>query len=238
MIRAPLVVGYKGEIGRFILSGFLEHLPKANDIHCVDFNNSEEDVIERIQRADFIFLCVPLEKTIDWIDRYSPHLGDKTLVEQCSVKGFLYENPACEHLRILSMHLLFRPSATPPVDRRGLVFSDRVNPADLEVFRSEIAVALATPMSIVKAEGPDAAYVVHDRHMARQQALVHRVLLVLAESIDDPRMQTYVGLRVAELADRIRAGDPVLYRLIQENPFTNEEVASFFDRLQAFRIEE
>ena len=29
--RAPLVVGYKGEIGSFILQGLLRHMPKALD---------------------------------------------------------------------------------------------------------------------------------------------------------------------------------------------------------------
>src|SRR4051794_16919866 len=112
-MQAPLVVGYKGEIGRFILAGLLEDLPKANDIYCVDINNSDDDVRERIERADFIFLCVPLQGTADWLRKYKTCLEGKLVVEQCSVKAFLYENPEFADFSFISMHLLFRPSATP-----------------------------------------------------------------------------------------------------------------------------
>ena len=127
-----MVVGYKGEIGRFILAGFLEHLPKANDILCTDINNSDEDVIERLEKADFVFLCVPLQATEAWLSRFLPHLAKKTVVEQSSVKSFLYENPAFVQLRFLSMHLLFRPSATPIQDRSGLLFADGMEGAALQ----------------------------------------------------------------------------------------------------------
>ena len=56
IFRAPMVVGYKGQIGRFILAGLLEHLPKANDIHCTDVSNSKQDVVERLEKADYVFL--------------------------------------------------------------------------------------------------------------------------------------------------------------------------------------
>ena len=81
------------------------------------------------------------------------------------------------------------------------------------------------------------AHVLHDRLMARQQALVHRVLLTLAESLTEENMRTYVGKRVAELAERIRAGDSVLYRMIQENPHLQEELGTFEDRLRKFEID-
>ena len=44
----PLVCGYKGEIGSFILSGLLKVMPKALDIWCVDVNETESEVIDRI----------------------------------------------------------------------------------------------------------------------------------------------------------------------------------------------
>lgn len=230
MFGAPLVVGYKGEIGRFILAGLLEHLPKANDILCVDVNNSDEDVRERIEKADSVFLCVPIQLTADWLGRFLPLLSGKTVVEQASIKAFLYEDPRFDELRLLSMHLLFRPSTTPAEDRRGLVFSDRIPVSEVADFAREIEAVLATPFSILEsAEEP--AYVRHDRLMARQQALVHRVLLALSEFVSEESAATYVGQRVVELADRVKAGDPVLYRMIRENRYLEPELKAFRERL-------
>ena len=236
IFKAPMVVGYKGEIGRFILAGLLEHLPKANDIHCTDVSNSKQDVVERLEKADYVFLCMPLQITAQWLEEFAPHLEGKTIVEQCSVKSFLYENTAFDRLKLISMHLLFRPSATPLHDRHGLAFSDRVSAKDLEGFCRETKKALATPMTLLESKD-EPAHVLHDRLMARQQALVHRVLLTLAESLTEENMRTYVGKRVAELAERIRAGDSVLYRMIQENPHLQEELGTFEDRLRKFEID-
>ena len=36
IFKSPLVVGYKGEIGSFILQGLLRTMPKALDILCYD----------------------------------------------------------------------------------------------------------------------------------------------------------------------------------------------------------
>src|SRR5579871_357952 len=113
MLQSPLVVGYKGEIGRFILACLLEDMPKANDILCVDVNNSEQDVLERLEKTDSIFLCVPLQATAEWLARYASRLAGKIVIEQSSVKAFLYEDARFASLDFLSMHLLFRPSATP-----------------------------------------------------------------------------------------------------------------------------
>lgn len=236
MYRAPMVVGYKGEIGRFILSGLLEHLPKANDIHCTDVSNSDEDVIERLDKAHFVFLCVPIQETAAWLRRFGPHLQGKTVVEQCSVKGFLYEDSAFDDLNLLSMHLLFRPSGTPVAERKGLVFSMRHSAEEIEKFRAEIQETLQTPISLLTPTD-EPAYVVHDRIMARQQALIHRVLLVLSESLGDESMRTFVGSRVCELADRVRAGDPSLYRIIQQSRYLPDEIAEFESRLRAFTVD-
>jgi prephenate dehydrogenase len=232
IFNSPMVVGYKGEIGRFILAGFLEHLPKANDIFCTDVNNSDEDVIERLNRADYLFLCVPLQVTRDWLVRFLPHLGGKVVVEQTSVKSFLYDDPALEGISFVSMHLLFRPSATPVQDRSGLLFSGRLTAAELGRFAQAIEKILGTPMTLIE-DGVEPAHVQHDRWMARQQALVHRVILALADSLSEEAMRTFVGRRVCELADRIRDGDPILYRMIQENSHLKGELASFSDRLNA-----
>ncbi len=232
MFRAPLVVGYKGEIGRFILAGLLKHLPKANDIHCVDVNNSEEDVAKRLELADSIFLCVPIQTTLAWLRAHGARLTGKIVVEQTSVKGFLYEDPDLRDVQFLSMHLLFRPSATPQEDRRGLVFSDRLPAADVAAFAREIEAVLETPFALLESTG-EPAYVRHDRLMARQQALVHRVLLALSEFVSEASATTYVGQRVVELAGRIQSGDPELYRMIQANPFVEEELATFLKGLDS-----
>ncbi|HEY3781535.1 MAG TPA: hypothetical protein VGL56_10655 [Fimbriimonadaceae bacterium] len=234
-MEAPLVVGYKGEIGRFILAGLLEDMPKANDIFCVDINNSEDEVRERIRKSDYIFLCVPLQHTVAWIDGFLPDLSGKILVEQCSVKSFLYENESYKTLNLLSMHLLFRPSATPIKDRRCLVFSERGSSADLAAFSDLMARALKTSVVSIDS-GAESAHLQHDRLMAYQQSLVHRVILVLASKIQDEHGQTFVGQRIQELAERIEAGDPELYRLIQGNPFTDSVVADFESSLRGFKI--
>ena len=230
MFNAPMVVGYKGEIGRFILAGLLEHLPKANDILCTDVNNSDEDVIQRLEKADYVFLCVPLQYTEEWLLHFKPHLIGKQIVEQSSIKSFLFVIPALRELSFVSMHLLFRPSATPVPDRRGVVFCDAWEPARLDRFARELGKALATPMSTLEAKG-EPSHIVHDKLMARQQALVHRTILALSESLVDLQMRTYVGNRVCELADRVREGDQQLYRMIQENPYLSEELKALRNRL-------
>jgi prephenate dehydrogenase len=135
----------------------------------------------------------------------------------------------------LSMHLLFRPSATAIEDRRGLIFADELSPALVEEFLAYSRRAFRTNMAMLKGDG-EPSYRLHDRVMAREQGLVHRVILTLAESLDEKATQTYVGQRVCELAQRIQGGDPVLYRIIQENPFLDAEVTGFQDRLGSFVV--
>ena len=66
-MKQPLVIGYKGEIGLFILMGLIKIMAKALDIWCVDINETKEEVEQRIKIADTIFLCVPLETTLEWL---------------------------------------------------------------------------------------------------------------------------------------------------------------------------
>ncbi len=236
MVKAPLVVGYKGEIGRFILLGLLEDMPKANDIFCVDVNNSDDDVLERIEKSDTIFLCVPLQATATWLRKFRPALKGRIIAEQSSIKSFLYEDPEFADLRFLSMHLLFRPSATPVENRSGMVFSDRMPKAQVKAFGEQIGRALRTNLEFLQARrGP--TYVRHDQMMARQQALVHRVLLSLADSLEDAGSLNYIGQRVCELATRLRQGDPTLYRMIQNNPHLEAEMEAFHKRLDCFPVD-
>lgn len=234
MLRAPLVVGYKGEIGRYLLACLLEEMPKANDIFCTDVNNPREDVLERIDKSDFIFLCVPLHVTVEWLIEYKAALRGKTVVEQSSLKAPIFEHPELQGLEFLSMHLLFRPSATPPNERRGLVFADHMPGVAVEDFRAFAERAFKTPMRTLKGDA-EPTYRLHDKHMAREQGLVHRVILSLAKSLDEAATRTVVGQRVCDLAERILAGDPVLYRMIQENPYLGLEVEEFQGRLARFQ---
>ena len=235
-MKSPLVVGYKGEIGRFLLAGLLEDMPKANDILCVDVNNSDEDVLERIDRADVIFLCVPLQATLAWLIKFKSALVGKKLVEQSSIKAYLYQSDELRELNFLSMHLLFRPSATSISDRRAMLFSDRVPLAEVERLAQVFARSFQTPMEVLR-PGAEPAYILHDKLMARHQALVHRVLATLADTLIADSSQTYVGQRVRELADRIRSGDPTLYRMIQENPYLEAELALYKGRLDKFTVD-
>ena len=119
-MKQPLVVGYKGEIGSFILNGLLRIMPKALDIWCVDINETYEETIQRIQIADVIFLCVPLQDTEAWLLKHKEQLSGKKIIEQCSLKEWIYENQKLRDLNIMSMHILFRPSQTPNLEDRNV----------------------------------------------------------------------------------------------------------------------
>jgi hypothetical protein len=66
-MKQPLVIGYKGEVGSFVLGGLLRIMPKALDIWCVDVNETKREVEQRIKISDVIFLCVPLQMTLEWL---------------------------------------------------------------------------------------------------------------------------------------------------------------------------
>jgi prephenate dehydrogenase len=128
-----MVVGYKGEIGSFILNGLLRVMPKALNIWCVDINETEEETIERIRISDTIFLCIPMEKTIDWLMAHKELLKGKVVVEQCSLKEWVYNEEMLKELDIRSMHVLFRPSQTPDKkDRKVALFNGQF---DLEMAK-------------------------------------------------------------------------------------------------------
>jgi len=117
-IKNPLVIGYKGEIGSFILSGLLKIIPKALQIYCVDINETDAEVRQRIEASDTIFLCVPFNLTVVWLIKWKPLLKNKLIFEQCSLKEWIYEHYVSKGLNIRSMHILFRPSQTPNLEDR------------------------------------------------------------------------------------------------------------------------
>ena len=238
--KSPLVVGYKGEIGSFILQGLLKTMPKALNIFCCDINETKQEVKERIQKADIIFLCVPLHETINWLTDYKDCLKDKLILEQTSLKSTIfgilkYLPKKFKKLNIWSMHILFRPSATPNKNDRKVALIKR----DIGmgygwkhnwINRLDLVIKEITNSEIIWFEN----YKEHDKAMARQQALVHRILLVLSNVIKDDNHQTYIGKKVLELTDRIKSGDPELYKANQNNKYLTKEIKLFNTHLASF----
>jgi len=226
-IKAPLVVGYKGEIGSFILQGLLRTMSKALNIWCFDVNERTAERIQRIQKADVIFLCVPVEKTVDWLHRYRKIIKGKIIIEQSSLKGMLKEQAADKSFTLLSMHMLFRPSATPePADRRIVLIGHKAWDTyvrDIEEI-TQARVVWTTD------------YRKHDIAMAYQQALLHRVILTLGETLRGLPGQTYVGHRIMELDTRIRKGNKDMYRFIQGNRYLRIVLKEFNKNLRKFSL--
>jgi len=233
MFKAPLVVGYKGEIGSFILGGLLKVMDKAVNIYCFDINETEEEKVERIIKSDVIFLCVPLQETIPWLEKYKPLLNDKLIIEQCSLKQDLFENKVCEGLRISSMHILFRPSATPDFKDRRCVFMGGAYLTEFEKNVLPSVIKVMTQSEIIMWDN----YEIHDIFMAFEQALVHRVILTLSGILaEHAGGHTYMSAKIGELARRIYSGDKELYKKIQDNKFFDEVLQTFKEKLDQFEI--
>lgn len=233
-MRNPLVIGYKGEIGSYILQGLLSCMPKASNIWCVDVNSDEQEVKSRIDIADVIFLCVPIDKTIEFFNEYRFFLRGKIVIEQTSVKlwvtGMKDELKQTYGCDLVSMHILFRPSSTP--DRKDhyiAVVGSRQTPG-LTYAKNFIDQALKAKLVYIMTIDE------HETMMACQQALVHRVLLVLDECLRSEFPGTYISRRVRELANRISQGDPILYSMIQENPKLKLQLDNFNRKMREFRV--
>lgn len=212
MFKNPLVVGYKGEIGSFILQGLLKKLPKANNIWCIDINNSQKEITERIKKSDVIFLCIPIEKTEKWLMKYKRYLKNKMIVEQTSLKTNIF-TPSTKWFgfKIIHMHLLFKPSGTPnPIDRRCVLINNGLIPQELILFIKEITYSDMILMSSIAQ---------HDKEMAIQQALLHRTLLNLDKFLSRSNANTFIAGKIKELTARIKTVNPELFKIIQSNIF-------------------
>jgi prephenate dehydrogenase len=228
-MKQPLVVGYKGEIGSFILGGLLRIMPKALDIWCVDINETREEIDHRIEVSDTIFLCTPLEATVDWLIDHKDKLNDKVIIEQCSLKEWVFENALLKDLDIRSMHILFRPSQTPnKEDRRVGFFKDQFN----EVMEKNLASITQSAIVWFK----DAKE--HDKEMAVQQALLHRTLLILGRTLKSCKGSTYISQKVVELETRIRKGNKNLYERIQENKYLPEALGRLKKDFEDFKLDD
>ena len=84
------------------------------------FDETEKEKKERIKKADCIFLCVPIQNTKNWLLCYKRYLKNKMIIEQTSLKNWLFKKDLIlKDLIIVSMHILFRPSMTPNLEDRN-----------------------------------------------------------------------------------------------------------------------
>lgn len=234
--KSPLVVGYKGEIGKFILQGLLNITPKASNIWCFDINDTEKERLDRIKKSDIIFLCVPLEETKKWLNKYKDKLKGKKVFEQTSLKEWI-TNKILKDINLYSMHILFRPSATPnKEDRLVLVIQSKklsspIRKWDIEIERMIEAITNSQIQSLED-------YYTHDILMAYQQALLHRIVLTLDKTLSSLYGKTFMAKRVRELAERIKGGNKNLYNLIQKNKQLPKALKEFNRNLKKFNIKE
>jgi len=230
-MKQPMVVGNKGEIGRFILDGLLRIMPKAMDVWCVDINENEKEVLDRIKVADVIFVCVPMQDTLKWLLKYKIALKGKIILEQCSLKSWLFKNEKLDDLDIRSMHILFRPSQTPNLDDRNVaLFKNQFN--DIPAIIMPIDIIKITQGKIVWYENVKE----HDKDMAIQQALLHRTILVLDKILKTCNGSTFISKRLNELADRIKKGNADLYSMIQDNEQLPKKIEWIKKELDSFDI--
>lgn len=228
IIKKPMVVGYKGEIGSFILNGLLKAMPKALNIWCVDINETEDEIIDRIKESDIIFLCIPMQKTVEWIVKYRELLVGKTIIEQSSLKEWIYNDSRINEIDVKSMHILFKPSQTSNKEDRKIGFFDGQVSNDLA---KEIVELLMCGEAVWYKNAMD-----HDREMAIQQALVHRTLIVMGSMLDKCNGSTYVVKKVKELRDRIQSGNKDMYGSIQKNKYLSDNLKEMIKRMECFDI--
>ena len=72
--------------------------------------------------------------------------------------------------------------------------------------------------------------------MAVQQALTHRMLLILGQMLRQTKGSTYITKKVLELESRIKKGDLDLYKKIQGNRWLSTVMDDFEGRLNNFDI--
>jgi len=243
MFKNPLVVGYKGEIGSFILNGLLKVMPKALNIWCFDINESEKEKIDRIKKSDYIFLCVPVQDTVKWLVKYKKLLKDKIIVEQASLKEWIYKDKRIKDLKIIPMHILFRPSATPnKSDRDVILIQNNVLEhskfsSEFNSFRNIIEKITDSHMEVLYQYTERDTIKTHDMLMGFGQALIHKVIIALGKTISVSGLgQTFITKQIKLLYKRILAGDKDLYKFIQTNKYLPEIMKDFKKELNRRKI--
>jgi len=241
---SPLVVGYKGEIGSFILQGLLKVFPKATNIYCIDVNETYKEQIDRVKKSNIIFLCVPIDQTVDWLIKFKRFLKNKVIIEQVSIKKIIFNDKRfeqIEHLNIKSMHILFKPSMTANHERSiALINPEKARYLSTKVNRywddyvddfREMFNLINTNDIIFYHD-----YEQHDRDMSIQQALVHKTLLILNSMLQNTSSGTFVSRKIRELCNRMMVGDRNLYRIIQEEASSNDIEEYFVTLFKDFDI--
>ena len=239
-MKNPLVVGYRGEIGSYILQGLIKFMPTATNILCFDQAESIFEKHDKIKKSDVIFLCVPIDETEKWLDTWQGFLFDKIIVEQTSLKSVFFGSKKIEtiikshNLSVLSMHILFRPSSTPDHKDRNIALIGKQwadeKYCTISWFCSDFN-GLFSQTCYFK------SWQKHDEEMALQQAVVHRVILTLGEMIDKLPYTTYIGKQICSLKGRIQRGDYKLYKIIQENPYLAKRLKQFDIELKKFSVD-
>ena len=151
------------------------------------------------------------------------------IIEQCSLKEWIYDNEDVKGLDIRSMHILFRPSQTPNLEDRKVAFFKGQLDVTLEWKISEITQAKVVLYS-------DAEQ--HDKDMAVLQAVMHRILLVAGNELSGCLGSTFISQKVVELEKRIKKGDKELYKKIQQNKHLPKQMEEIKKRLDRFDIED
>ena len=154
-------------------------------------------------------------------------LKHKVLIEQCSLKEWIFEDERVKDLDIRSMHILFRPSQTPNLEDRKVGLIPRF---DLDMAKDIVDITQSEIVWYKDAEE-------HDKEMAIQQALVHRTLLVLGETLKGCNGSTYVSKKVVGLSERIKRGNIDLYKLIQDNKYLPEHLEQLEKEFDEFDID-
>ena len=214
-------------------------MPSATSILCFDQVESIYEKKDRIERADVIFLCVPLDKTIEWLSQWAHLLEGKLIVEQTSLKAELFKVRKRKskgtlirrgRINLLSMHILFRPSTTTEYKDKTIAIIGEKQPGEATDVINFLQYGLQTQLVYFK------TWQQHDSEMALQQALTHRVILSLGELISKTPHTTYIGKQILKLRLRIQQGDYSLYKLIQENPHLSRKLREFNTRLDKFDL--
>ena len=91
-----LIIGSRGRLGKTLLKIF-------PDSYGIDIDNSE-NLESEIQKADFTFLAVPLEATLNIIRNFPEYKG---FIDLTSVKSKVIEFSE----RIISIHPMFGPES-------------------------------------------------------------------------------------------------------------------------------
>ena len=133
-------------------------------------------------------------------------------------------------LDIRSMHILFRPSQTPNFADRSIGFLEgQFPPSQIE----ELMSMTQSTKVVMYANAEE-----HDKEMAIQQALTHRVILSLAKMLKTCHGSTYISQKVIELSDRIASGNKELYGLIQSNEHIHGNLAQFKFEMDEFDVKD